>query len=93
MTQDLAAAYGKAGSTLDAKVSYVGLAFQKAIQLDPAIDLYDPDLSHPSYKGSCLAALTHYYTLFGSFPENTDSLSLSIHELSVFKSITNFERA
>lgn len=85
MTQDLAAAYGKAGSTLDAKVSYVGLAFQKATQLDPAIDLYDPDLSHPSYKGSCLAALVHYHTLFGGFPAITDSLALSEYELKIFK--------
>ncbi len=85
MTKDLAAAYQKAGSGLDAKVSFVGLAFQKTMQLDPAIDLHDPDLSHPSYKGSCLAALTHYYTVFGSFPECAEVLSLSDHELSVFR--------
>ena len=85
MTQDLAAAYGKAGSALDAKVSYVGLVFQKAMQLDPTIDLHDPDLSHPSYKGSCLAALVHYHTLFGTFPMCTASMDLSEHELSIFK--------
>ncbi len=86
MTEDLADAYRRAGSSLNAKVSYVGLAFHKAMQLDPAIDLHDPDLSHPSYKGSCLAALTHYHTLFGDFPQNTETLSLSDSELSAFKS-------
>ena len=85
MTNGLAAAYDRAAAALDAKVSHVGLAFQRTLQLDPAIVLHDPDLSHPSYKGSCLAALTHYYTVFGSFPQCTQSLSVSSHELYVFQ--------
>ena len=34
-----------------------------------------------------LAALTHYNTLFGSFPENTASLLLSDSELNTFKAV------
>ena len=85
MTADLNTAYHKAGSALGAKISPVGLVFEKVRQADPTIDLHAPDLSHPSSLGSCLAALTHYFTLFGSFPENTDTLSLTEHEIAVFK--------
>ena len=85
MTELIDAAYQKAGDALNAKVSAVGRSFWKVTQLDPRIDLHDPDLTHPSYLGSCLAALTHYYTLFGVFPENTSTFSLSEHALSVFK--------
>ena len=85
MTELLAAAYRSAASSLHAKVSAVGLSFQNAIQLDPTLELYFHDGSHPSYLGSCLAALTHYHTLFGSFPEHTQALSLNDQELSVLK--------
>ena len=87
MTARLDDAYRKVAEALGAGVSPVGLSFYAAIQLDPELDLYDPDLYHPSYYGSCLAALTHYRTLFGSFPENTRSLSLEDHALAVFKAV------
>lgn len=87
MTQLLHSAYEKAADALNAAVSPVGINFQKVAVLAPQIDLHDPDLSHPSYRGSCLAALTHYHTLFGTFPENTEVLSLTDAERSVFKAV------
>lgn len=85
MTDDLDAAYRKVAEMLDAAVSPVGLSFRAAMKLAPELELYDPDLYHPAYEGSCLAALTHYHTLFGAFPENMQSLSLDAAVLSVFK--------
>ena len=49
------------------------------------IALYDPDMTHPSYAGSCLAALTHYYTLFGEYPENVDCLQLPEYQQEAFQ--------
>lgn len=85
MTAGLDAAYHKVAAILGATVSPVGLSFRAAMELAPELELYDPDLYHPSYEGSCLAALTHYHTLFGTFPENTQSLSLENEVLAVLK--------
>ena len=85
MTHGLASAYEKVGHALGAEVSPAGVTFHKVLQLDHTIELYDPDKTHPSYAGSCLAALTHYHTLFKDFPEHTDSLCLEDSVLSTFK--------
>jgi hypothetical protein len=53
----------------------------------PETELYDKDGSHPSYMGSCLAALTHYCTVFGTFPENTASLQLSEPEIGQLRAV------
>ena len=85
MTKLLSEAYGKASAQINATVSPVGENFLKIAEIAPQINLHDEDLSHPSYKGSCLAALTHYYTIFKEFPKNTESLNLSNDELLFFK--------
>lgn len=85
MARGLCEAYHNAAATVDADVSDAGLNFLEVYTNREEIELYDPDLSHPSYKGSCLAALTHYYTVFREFPENTDSMDLTREELAVFK--------
>lgn len=85
MTYELANEYKKVAEMINADVSYVGLNFYDVYTGNDEIDLYDPDLSHPSYEGSCLAALTHYYKVFGDFPENTKSLTLSEDVIAVFK--------
>ena len=85
MAQCLSRAYHKAAEAVDADVSDVGLCFLDVYRNHGEIELYNPDLSHPSYEGSCLAALTHYYTLFREFPENTGSLELKQEVLAVFK--------
>ena len=85
MNQKLSEAYQKAAGLYGAQVSPAGDCFLCIAQHDPEINLYQDDLSHPSYQGSCLAALTHYHTVFGEFPSQTGSLALSDAELSAFK--------
>ncbi len=87
MTKGLLRIYGDASDMLGIKLSTVGESFYKLHNADPSIELYEEDCSHPSYKGSCLAALTHYYTAFGEFPENTASLNLSDDEIRAFKAV------
>jgi len=85
MTRLLQEAYEKAGKTLDIPVSPAGVSFWKAICAHPELELHHPDMTHPSYLGSCLAALTHYHTLFGKFPEHTDSLNLTAEQICIFR--------
>lgn len=68
MTFRLAAAYTAIAEELDVKVAYAGLGFAEVYSKTSAVDLHDPDRSHPSYAGSYLAALTFYSTIFGKDP-------------------------
>jgi len=81
----LSEAYQKAASHFGADVSPVGSNFLHVTQNHPEIPMYAEDCTHPSYQGSCLAALTHYRTLFGEFPERTDALNLTEEELAAFR--------
>ncbi len=85
MTHLLSDAYQNAANRYGTFVSQVGNNLLYITQNHPEINLYNKDCSHPSYQGSCLAALTHYHTVFGDFPKNTETLSLSDTELSAFK--------
>ena len=85
MTDLLTESYKKAAEKFGADVSNVGKCFALVTDRFPDTKLYCDDLSHPSYKGSCLAAMSHYYTVFGCLPENCDSLSLDAQEVSAFK--------
>lgn len=85
MTEILAAAYQLAAERHHALLSPVGRNFLKVNRNDPDINLHNDDLSHPSYAGSCLAALTHFYTLYGEFPKNSSCLELSSEVLSMFR--------
>ena len=76
MTQGLYDSYCRAAQLVHGEVSPVGLCFAKAVETTPEIDLYDPDKSHPSYAGSCVAALCHYKTVFGEMPHNLSVLKL-----------------
>lgn len=73
MTRRISDAYHRAAARVGARVSPVGAAFAA---LGDAVELYDPDCSHPSYEGSCLAALTHYTTIVGEPPKKCTSLRL-----------------
>lgn len=66
MTWRLAAAYDAIAKELDIKVAHVGLAFFDVVQNNKDIELYDPDMTHPSPLGSYLAAATIFSTIFGS---------------------------
>ena len=68
MTVALANAYKKAANAAGAELSPVGLGFKAAADREPRLELHDPDKSHPSPLGSCLAALVHYVTLFRELP-------------------------
>ena len=76
MTEGLYDAYCQAAEIAHAEVSPVGLCFAKIVESHPEIDLYDPDKSHPSYAGTCVAALSHYKTVFGEMPRDLSALKL-----------------
>ena len=87
MTDALSAAYHRVGDALGHKVSPVGEAFLALNTENPDIELFNPDRTHPSYTGSCLAAAVHYKTLFGEKPEHLESLSLSSDVLEAVKAV------
>jgi Domain of unknown function (DUF4886) len=68
MTAELAEAYTQAGNANDAFVIPAGLAFAKAIQQRPELDLYVADKRHPTLAGTYLAACTVYASLFKKSP-------------------------
>lgn len=69
-------AYEKLGKEAGIRVSPVGRNFAAFRKVDGETELYNEDKSHPSYAGSCLAALRHYKTLFGEVPGDTSMLEL-----------------
>lgn len=81
MTGDLDKAYTLAAETLSAEVSPVGRYFSELAAAYPELELYNPDLSHPSYLGSCGAAIMHYKTAFGELPQKCDSLHLDSEDI------------
>src|SRR6185312_9726718 len=68
MTAQLADAYTKAGNDNNAMVIPAGLAFAKARERDPALNLYAADKRHPSVAGTYLAAATVYAAVFKKSP-------------------------
>lgn len=84
MTEQLRDAYNKAAAQLGAEVSQVGQCFYEAA---PGIELYAADLSHPSFYGSCLAALTHYRAVFRQLPGSMESLALDSEVEACFRRV------
>ncbi len=76
MTEGLAAAYDAAAVKVGGTCAHVGKCFFEIRKTYPEIELYDPDLSHPSYAGSCVAALALYKKLMGTLPTHTASLNM-----------------
>lgn len=76
MTEGLAAAYDAAARKVGGTCAHVGKCFYEIRKAYPGIELYDPDLSHPSYAGSCTAALALYKKLMGNLPDKTVTLAL-----------------
>jgi hypothetical protein len=68
MINGLAEQYTLAGNANDALVIPAGLAFAKAIQRKPELELYENDKRHPSLAGTYLAAATVYATLYRKSP-------------------------
>lgn len=84
MTETIARQYRTCGIENSCAVSPVGECFRDLMAITSEIDLYNPDLTHPSYEGSCLAALMHYATIFGELPQQTDSLNLPAATVDLF---------
>src|ERR1700760_1357797 len=68
MTAQLAEAYTAAGNANDALVIPAGLAFARAREKQPELNLYAPDKRHPSLAGTYLAACTTFAALTGRSP-------------------------
>jgi hypothetical protein len=68
MTALLAEAYTVAGNANNALVIPAGLAFARARQKQPELNLYAPDKRHPSPAGTYLAACTTFAALTGRSP-------------------------
>jgi len=67
-TEDIAQAYNNIGAELGVKVAPAGLAWQRALQERPDLNLYDDDLIHPSIHGTYLTICVLYATIFGQSP-------------------------
>ena len=68
MTWKLAAGYQAIGDELGIPVAHVGLAFYDVYTNQSSIELYNADMSHPSYAGSYLAASTLFAKIFNANP-------------------------
>lgn len=68
MQDSLKSAYSEISSMLNAVLCPVGEAWRKARLLQPGIDLWESDESHPSIKGSYLAACVFYAKFFNLSP-------------------------
>jgi hypothetical protein len=68
MTEQLAAAYVKAGQANRAKVVPAGIAFARSIAKRPEVNLYVADKRHPTLAGTYLAACTVLATVYGQSP-------------------------
>jgi hypothetical protein len=75
MTAQLAEAYTVAGNEHDALVIPAGLAFARAIQRQPELNLYVADKRHPSLPGTYLAACTTFAALSGRSPVGNSYLA------------------
>lgn len=73
MTWKIAAAYEALASELAVDVAHVGLAFYDVYtEGAKGLDIYGEDLTHPSYKGSYLAALTIFAKITGVDPTTVE---------------------
>lgn len=68
MQEQISHEYIKLGEKMNARVAPVGLAWNRARELRPHFDLYDPDGSHPSILGTYLTACVFYGMLTGQSP-------------------------
>ena len=79
------AAYTRASKQFGAGMSRVGDCFLYLTENAPELEIYNEDKSHPSYIGSCVAAIAHYKTLFGELPESVSACKISSDELEIIK--------
>ena len=68
MIEGLAASYISAANRNKAMVFPVGLAFQLSQKENPNIDLFTPDMRHPSKSGTYLMAAVLYSSIYNVSP-------------------------
>jgi hypothetical protein len=68
MTGQVAHAYVAAGNEVGALVVPVGLAFERALKMQPDLALHRTDNIHPSMAGTYLTACVFYAALYGKSP-------------------------
>lgn len=72
MTSRQARAFDRLGKKLDLMVIPVGLAFERALNMDPDLVLHNEDRIHPSLAGTYLAAAVFYAALYQKSPLELD---------------------
>ncbi|MGD8814110.1 MAG: SGNH/GDSL hydrolase family protein [Anaerolineales bacterium] len=73
-TDEIAQAHGDIAMELGVDVAPVGLAWQRAMEERPELDLYMPDDIHPSIHGTYLTVNVIYAAVFGEIPIGLDYL-------------------
>ena len=76
MTEKLTNAYISVAEEINSEISKVGKVFLKLSKSIPEIELYNKDLSHPSYEGSAIASICHYNALYHEMPRSISSLGI-----------------
>jgi len=68
MQESLRTAYTRIAEELSAELAPVGMGWARARALNPDVDLWQSDNSHPTVRGSYLAACVFYAALFDTTP-------------------------
>ena len=89
MTDALFSAYNSAARKLGTELSPVGLCFKALGERSCNIELYNADLSHPSYEGSAVAAICHFKKITGALPDKVSSITLDGSTVDMIKSVVN----
>lgn len=79
----------KVAKAIKAKVTPIGEAFRICRETHPEIELYTPDLKHPSAYGAYLKACVTYVALFDAPVTNDTDCGLNPEICTVLRSIAN----
>lgn len=81
----LTKAYRELAGETKAVVAPVGRAWEAALKDDPTAGLHAPDKSHPSKKGTYLAACVFYGVLYGKSPEGLPGATAELSDEDAVK--------
>ena len=70
LIETLAQSYDAVGTKYGLPVAHSGRAFLRHMAEHPEVELFDPDLLHPSYEGSVIAAKTILDVMMKEYGEN-----------------------
>ncbi len=89
MMMGLEMAYERMAKLTGGELCAVGRAFAAISMEHPELELYNEDMSHPSYLGSAVAAITLYKAMFGKLPEVCTDLDLDARIVDIIKDIVD----